>query len=45
MGWWSGLRCRPQVQAPVLQKTKTKPKKLPGEIYVTSLKINYFKYN
>jgi hypothetical protein len=26
-GWWSGSRCRPRVQAPVLQKKKKKKKK------------------
>jgi hypothetical protein len=25
-GWWSSSRCRPQVQAPVLQKQKNKRK-------------------
>jgi hypothetical protein len=27
MGWWSGSRCRPKVQAPVLEKKKRKRKK------------------
>jgi hypothetical protein len=29
-GWWSGSKCRPWVQTPVLQKIKEKKKKEKG---------------